>query len=176
VELGAADLAAADHINAFDERRVDREYALDAFAVGNLANGEAFAETAARTGDADAFIGLYAGTAAFANADVHANGVAGGEFRQLALGFDLGGLFGFQFLDDVHRSNLYVFLKQPERSIAILRSSLGWLPLSGQERVRHSLLAGRRGNPISGWANTPKIPVCHPVMARFSGLGANAPD
>src|SRR5690606_27638623 len=102
VELGATDLAAANDFDAFDERRVNREYALDAFAVGDLANGEALVDAAARTGDADAFLGLYAGTGAFANADVDADGVAGFEFRQLALGFDLGGLFGFQLLDNVH--------------------------------------------------------------------------
>ena len=68
VELGAADLTAANDFNAFDHRRVDREYALDAFAVGNLADGEVFVDAAAGTGDADAFIGLNAGTRAFRNA------------------------------------------------------------------------------------------------------------
>ena len=106
VKLGAADLTAADDIDAFDERRVDRENALDAFAVGDLADGEAFVDTAAGAGDADAFISLYAGTVTLANANVDADGVARREFRKGALSGDLGGLFGFQFLDDVHRSNL----------------------------------------------------------------------
>src|SRR5690606_11920657 len=38
VELGTANLAAADNFNAFDQWRIDRENALDAFTVGNLAN------------------------------------------------------------------------------------------------------------------------------------------
>lgn len=41
VELRAANLTTANDFNAFDQRGVDREYALDAFAVGDLANGEA---------------------------------------------------------------------------------------------------------------------------------------
>ncbi len=102
VELGATDLTAANDFDAFDERRVDREYALDAFAVGDLANREALVDAGARTSDANAFIGLHAGTVAFLDGDVDAQRVARGEFRELALGFDLGGLFGFQLLNDVH--------------------------------------------------------------------------
>ncbi len=47
VELGATDLTAANDFYAFDSRGVDREYALDAFAVGDLANREVFLQTAA---------------------------------------------------------------------------------------------------------------------------------
>ena len=65
VELGATDLTAANDFDAFDQRGVNREYALDAFAVGDLANREVFLQAAAGAGDADAFIGLNAGTVAF---------------------------------------------------------------------------------------------------------------
>src|SRR5690606_16595612 len=36
IELGAAHLAAADHLDGLDQRRIDREDALHALAVGNL--------------------------------------------------------------------------------------------------------------------------------------------
>src|SRR5690606_34286358 len=39
VELGAANLAAADDFNGLHQRGVDREHALHAFAVGDLADG-----------------------------------------------------------------------------------------------------------------------------------------
>ncbi|EGE57286.1 hypothetical protein RHECNPAF_4460058 [Rhizobium etli CNPAF512] len=109
IELGATDLTAADDVDAFDQRRVDREYALDTFAVGDLANGEVFLQAAAGAGDADAFIGLNAGTVAFRDLHVDADGVARGEFGEGALGFDLGGLFGLELLNDVHRLNLWFF-------------------------------------------------------------------
>ncbi len=48
---------------------IDREYALDAFAVGNLANREVLvACQPPLAGDADAFIGLNAGTGTFRHA------------------------------------------------------------------------------------------------------------
>src|SRR5690606_28732481 len=97
------------------KRRVHREYALNAFAVGDLANGEALVDAAAGTGNYNAFVSLYAGTATFRNAYVDANGVTWGELRQGALGSNLGGLFGFQLFDNVSHINLLFLLKQPER-------------------------------------------------------------
>ena len=55
IELRAADLALAHDGHGIDQRRIDREDALDAFAVGNLAHGEALVEARAEAGDADAF-------------------------------------------------------------------------------------------------------------------------
>ena len=52
----------------------------------------------------DAFIGLETGTGAFGDAHLNAHGVARLEFGQRALGFDLGGLFGLELTDDVHRN------------------------------------------------------------------------
>ncbi len=60
IELGAPDFAAADDLDRIDHRRIDRKDALDAFAIGDLADGEALIEAAAVAGDADAFIGLNA--------------------------------------------------------------------------------------------------------------------
>ena len=84
IELGAPDLAAAHHLDRIDHRRIDGKYALDAFAVGDLADGEAFLQAAAAAGDADAFIGLNAGALAFGDLDVDDDRVAGGEIRDLA--------------------------------------------------------------------------------------------
>src|ERR1700679_3597257 len=53
IQLGAAHLAAAHHGDRVDHRRHHGEYALDAFAVGNLADREALVETAAGAADAN---------------------------------------------------------------------------------------------------------------------------
>src|SRR4029453_2600800 len=81
IQLGATPLAAAHHLDRVDHRRHHREHALHAFAVGNLADGEALVEPAAGTADADAFIGLHAGALPFDHLDVDDHGIAGAEFR-----------------------------------------------------------------------------------------------
>src|SRR5690606_17660238 len=80
IELGAADDAAADHLDVLDVRRVEREDALDAFAEAHLADGEIAVDAAVRAGDADAFVVLHAGALALDHAHAHAHGVAGAEF------------------------------------------------------------------------------------------------
>ena len=86
IELGAPDLAAPHDLDRIDHRRIDREDALDALAVGDLADGEALVEAAAVAGDADALIGLDAGALAFRDLDVDDDGVAGLEIRDLGAG------------------------------------------------------------------------------------------
>src|SRR3954471_3846961 len=100
IELGAADLAAAHHLDGVDQRRVDREYALHALAVGNLADREALVEPAARARDAHALVGLHAGALAFLDLDVDGHGVARLEIGDLLV--EPGDLFLFEGLDDVH--------------------------------------------------------------------------
>ena len=56
IQLGAADLAAADHFDGFDQRRIDREDALDALAIGDLAHGEILVDAAAGAADEIAFV------------------------------------------------------------------------------------------------------------------------
>src|SRR5690606_27703549 len=68
VELGAADAATAHDLDALYQRRIDREDALDAFTIGDLAHGEALVEARARARDAHAFIGLDTGTRTFGDA------------------------------------------------------------------------------------------------------------
>src|SRR5581483_6629874 len=65
IELGAAHAAPSHHLDRVDQRRMDREDALDALAVGNLTHGEVLVEPAARAADAHAFIGLNAAPLAF---------------------------------------------------------------------------------------------------------------
>src|ERR1700759_4647377 len=65
IQLGATHLAAAYHLDRVDHRGEDREHALHALAIRDLAHGEALIDAAAGTADADAFIGLHAGALAF---------------------------------------------------------------------------------------------------------------
>src|SRR5204862_7896681 len=52
IELGAAHLALAHHGHRVDQRRIDREDALHALAIGDLAHGEGLVQPAALAGDA----------------------------------------------------------------------------------------------------------------------------
>src|SRR5271167_1817745 len=76
IELGAPDLAAPDHLNRIDHRRIDRKDALYALAVGNLAHREVLVEAVAAPRDADAFVSLDAGPFAFSHLDVDDDGIA----------------------------------------------------------------------------------------------------
>src|SRR6185437_411607 len=106
IELGAADLAAAHQLDRVDHRRVEREHALDAFAVGNLADGEILVQSAAGTADAHALIGLDAASLAFNHLDVHQDGVAGAELGEFLARRELLDLLFIELLDEVHGSNL----------------------------------------------------------------------
>src|SRR3954462_11034652 len=58
IELGAAHLAAAHDLDRVHHRRIQREHALHALAVGNLAYREALVDAGRRARDAHARIGL----------------------------------------------------------------------------------------------------------------------
>src|ERR1700737_3547280 len=103
IQLGAAHLAAAHHLDRVDHRRHHGEYAFHAFAVGNLPHGEALVEPAAGTADANAFIGLNARAIAFDHLDVDDHGVARSEFRTLLAGGQFFELLFFELLNEVHR-------------------------------------------------------------------------
>src|SRR5258708_643846 len=103
IQLGAAYLAAAHHLDRVDHRRHHGEYALHAFAVGNLAHRKTLVEPAAGAADADALIGLYARAIAFDHLDVDDHGVAGSEFRNLLAGGQFFELLFFELLNEVHR-------------------------------------------------------------------------
>src|SRR5215467_927387 len=102
IELGAAHLAAAHDLDRVDHRRIDREHALHALAVGDLAHREVLVEAVAGAPDTDALIGLDAGALALDHLDVHQDGVARLEVGDLLAGGQLGHLLFFEFLNEVH--------------------------------------------------------------------------
>ena len=102
IELGPAHPAAPHHLDRVDQRRMDREDALDALAIGNLAHGEILVQPAARAADADALIGLHARALAFDHLDVDAQRVAGTEFGDFAFLGERRSLLFFELLDDIH--------------------------------------------------------------------------
>src|SRR5262245_23755999 len=83
IELGAAHPAAAYHLDRVDQRRMDREDALDALAVGDLAHGEVLVDPTTSAPDAHALIGLHARALALDHLDVDAERVAGTKIRHL---------------------------------------------------------------------------------------------
>src|ERR1700728_2068641 len=102
IKLGAAHFAAAHHLDRVDHRRHYREHALDAFAVGNLADGEALIEPAAGTADADGLTRLHAGAIAFHHLDVDDQGIAESEIGNVLAGGQFFELLFFKLLNQVH--------------------------------------------------------------------------
>ena len=74
----------------------DANGTLDAFAVGQLAHGERGVEAAVALGDDHPFERLQALAVALLDLDLHHQGIARGEVRNLALH-----LFRFELLDDI---------------------------------------------------------------------------
>ena len=99
VQLALTDITAALDRHGVDGGTVGLEHALDAETVRDLADGESGIQTAVLDGNDHAFVGLHALAIAFFDFDVDHDGVAGTEVRQLA-----GDLFGFEFLQEVHRT------------------------------------------------------------------------
>src|SRR6185369_4013851 len=102
IELGAPHLAAADELDRIDHRREQREHALDALAVGNLADREALVQAMAGAADADALVGLDAGALAFDHLDVDDHGVARLEVRNGLARGELVSLLLVERLNEVH--------------------------------------------------------------------------
>src|SRR6185295_17005816 len=89
VQLGAADGALPFDLDAVDDRRVEREDALDADSTRNLADGERLPHAAAAPRDDDAREHLDAFLLALANLDVDPDAVSGREGRYAALQYRL---------------------------------------------------------------------------------------
>src|SRR6516162_9471589 len=102
IELGAAHLAAAHDSDGIDHRRIQRENALHALAVGDLAHREILVEAGARTPDADSLVRLDTGALALDYLDIDENGVARSELRDFLAGGKLGHLLFFELLNEVH--------------------------------------------------------------------------
>lgn len=101
VKLGAADFAFVGYFNLGDTWGVNREYALDTFAVGDLTNGECCVDTAAALGDNEACEDLDTLFATFDNAAMDFDRVTyvwdDDVFLELLL---------FDFFDDCHGGNV----------------------------------------------------------------------
>src|SRR5450830_377676 len=81
VQLGAANITTAFHFDRSDQRRVQLERTLNAFAGRDLTNDEVRVQATVTTGDNDAFVCLGALAGAFDYVDVDDNGIARCEFR-----------------------------------------------------------------------------------------------
>src|SRR5579862_1110020 len=103
IELGAAHVAAAHHLDRGDARRMQREDAFDALAVGDLAQRKVRVDAGVLSGDADALEGLDAFALALDDAQADLNGIARLERRHRPLGDQFSDLLGFELLQDVHR-------------------------------------------------------------------------
>jgi hypothetical protein len=97
MKLGAADFATVGDLDFRDPGSVEREYTLDAFTVGNLANGECGVHSGAAAGDDDPSEELDTLFATFHNAAVHLDGVADIEISDVLLQLLL-----LDLLNDMH--------------------------------------------------------------------------
>ena len=84
---------------------MDREDALDALAIGNLADGEALVQPAAVARDHNAFIGLNARALAFLHLDVDDHRISRPKLGDFLALDKLGGMFRLELLDNVHNEN-----------------------------------------------------------------------
>src|SRR6218665_466580 len=105
IQLRTTHHALADDGDRIDVRRIEREYALNAFTERNLAHGEVRTDALVGTGDHDAFIVLNAGALTFDHLHTDANGIAGAEFGNALFGLRRRpcDFFGFDLLNQVHR-------------------------------------------------------------------------
>src|ERR1700716_2745165 len=102
IELGAPDLAAADHLDRVDHRRIKRKDALDAFPIGDLADREVLVQPAAGAADAHALIGLHARALALDHLDVDDDRVPRAEIGDFLAGGKLRHLLFFELLNHIH--------------------------------------------------------------------------
>src|SRR5215470_19366352 len=102
IELGAADPAAPHDLDRIDHRRIEREHALHALAIRNLAHGEVLVEAVPGATNAHALIGLHAAALALDHLDVHDDRVARREIRNVLAGGQLFDLLLLELLNQVH--------------------------------------------------------------------------
>src|SRR3569623_1411742 len=102
IELGATHRALADHFDAVDVRRIEREDALDALTERNLADSEVAAHALVRPRDAHALVILHAGACAFDHLDADLQRIAGTEIGNILRFVELGDVLRLDRLDEVH--------------------------------------------------------------------------
>src|SRR5271166_904139 len=104
IQLGAAHVAATHHGDLGDQWRVEREHALHALAIADLAHREVAVQPLVGARDAHALERLGAGALALHHLDRHTHRVAGSEVWHAAARGQAGDLVRFVSLDDVHCS------------------------------------------------------------------------
>src|SRR3954471_4840753 len=116
VQLGAADLGRAQHVDLVDDRRVQREDALDALAERHLAHRERRARAAAVHPDDHALEHLDALLVPFAHLHVHAHGIARLDRRAL------GELSALDGLNGCHDVTPFPFATNPDGGCVCARA------------------------------------------------------
>src|SRR5690606_3666853 len=136
-----------------DVRREDREHAFHAFAIRDLADGEVFHDAGAGAGNHDAFIGLQTFLVAFADLDPDLDGVAMGEFGDVALCSEFSCVLGVELFDNVHFRSVRSFHRsdsfgpcEPRRPVLVGNGRAVFLVLlrSGSETPAREWAAHRR--------------------------------
>src|SRR6185437_15193496 len=117
IQLGAPDGAAAYDVNRADARRIEREDALDALAIRDLAQGEVRVDPGILAGDAYPLESLDALALAFDDPHADAHRVAGLERRDRPLAGQLVDLLGFELLQQIHRSTSYLLPLAASRAV-----------------------------------------------------------
>ena len=97
----------ADHIDAFDIGRIERKHPFHAFAVTDLADREVLVHAAAVHGDNNTFKGLNPLARAFNDYDVHPDGIAWIEGRNI-----------FSLLEPVHLGCATFFPSVPNEGLS----------------------------------------------------------
>src|SRR4029450_11973412 len=117
IELGAAHGAAAHHLDRIDDRRIEREDALDAFAERNLADREVRVHALVGAGDAHALVHLDAAAVAFDDFHADAQRVAGAEFGDILAIAERGNRLRLEHLDKVHCLNCLILRAARQRAV-----------------------------------------------------------
>src|SRR5450830_685808 len=100
VQLGATDVTTAFHFDRSDQRGVQLEGTLDAFAGRDLANDEVRVQATVTTGDDDAFVRLSALARTFDDVNVDDHGIARCKIRN---GFaQASDFFLLELLNQIH--------------------------------------------------------------------------
>src|SRR5262249_35863632 len=103
IELGAPNDAAPDHLDRGDPGRIERKDALDALAVGDLAQRKARIDVGIAARNAQPLEGLDPLAFAFDNANHDPQRVARLEFRHRPEGRELFHLLAVQLFEEIHR-------------------------------------------------------------------------
>src|SRR6185437_4838911 len=141
IELGAPHLAAAHHLDRRDARRVEREDALDALAVRDLAQGEIRVDPGVLAPDAHALEGLDALALALDDLDADAHGVAGAELGDRAALDHFRDLLVLERLQNIHLDSPTQYRQWPRSARATLRRRVA-LPQIRTPLPRRFLRAG----------------------------------